>query len=176
MSRKRNWTPHLTLVVLPGPSPKPLANLHLNFMLSLPPFFSSSILWWSTALLVLTVFWWDGRPPKLLPWLPLTMAHHSSTFTERSCTNLNSLTSSPHLTSHSPLLHPPTGPGTNLTLSSQGPVVPRHSLLHCSLCQTTTLSHSLPPWSPTPPSPFHLTRSPLATYWNPSLPPSLHHL
>ena len=61
------------------------------------------------------------------------IAHHSlswvtSTPNQRSCTHLNSLNSSPHLTSHSPDHHPPTELGTNLTLSSQGPVVPRHSV------------------------------------------------
>ena len=52
-------------------------------------------------------------------------------------------TCSPHLTSGSPPLHSPTEPATNLTLSSQGPVVPGHSKFTRSLYLTITLRLSL---------------------------------
>ena len=57
---------------------------------------------------------------------------------------LNSPTSSPHLTSHFHPVHPSTGPEINLTLTSQGPVVPLQYLLPRSLSLNITLSHHLP--------------------------------
>ena len=114
--------------------PRSAFELHLHLHL-LP---SQSSLW---------LLWWYGCPPKLFPWrwhtaLCLGWLQHPP---QRSCAHLNSLTSPPHLNTHSPHIHQPTRPGINSTLSWQDRVASRHSPLPHSLCLNTMLSLFLSP-------------------------------
>ena len=90
-SQRRNWTPHQTHVILPGPSHRPPTQIcfWIPYCLCHPYFQAQHCGDLSPSRSSPWLFWWDRHPPKLLPW----WWHTTLTSTQRSCTHLNSLTS-----------------------------------------------------------------------------------